>query len=243
LQSGSWQSGDRHGILAPQRRFVQTDKYDSVARALALVDRFSRILTDADDLAFCNARLNVTYLVGTDTVDDFVQVVLDTKGALVNAVVEGGAMAGDLSGSVLDELQRALRAISPDLADAPRRIEDDDVVERLLRDASEKLRTTGRSVTGAAAPVRRPEEIDALRRALEALSRVLSGPSVTRYRIASSSQPGVEYVITAGDADVECSCPGFEYRGQCRHARDVKAALAAGRPVPPAYVGEAGAQA
>ena len=57
--------------------------------------------------------------------DDFVQTVLETKGALVNAVVEGEALAGDLSGSVLDELQRALRAISPGLADTPARIEDD----------------------------------------------------------------------------------------------------------------------
>ena len=38
--------------------------------------------------------VNVTYLVGTGTVDDFVQAVLDTKGALVNAVVEGEALAG-----------------------------------------------------------------------------------------------------------------------------------------------------
>jgi len=41
--------------------------------------------------------------------DDFVQAVLETKGALVNAVVEGKALAADLSGSVLDELERALR--------------------------------------------------------------------------------------------------------------------------------------
>jgi hypothetical protein len=34
---------------------------------------------------------------------------------------------------------------------------------------------------------------------------------------------------------VTCSCPGFEYRGQCRHARDVKAALAEGKPVPGQY--------
>jgi hypothetical protein len=37
------------------------------------------------------------------------------------------------------------------------------------------------------------------------------------------------------DADVTCSCPGFEYRGQCRHARDIKAALASGQPVPVRY--------
>ena len=42
--------------------------------------------------------VNVTYLVGAGTIDDFVQTVLDTKGALVNAVVEGEAMAGDASG-------------------------------------------------------------------------------------------------------------------------------------------------
>ena len=84
-------------------------------------------------------------------------------------------------------------------------------------------------------PVRTPEEIDALRRALEALAALLSGPSVERYRIASTSHPGVDHVITADGADVTCSCPGFEYRGQCRHARDVKAALAAGTPAPPGY--------
>lgn len=31
-------------------------------------------------------------------------------------------------------LERALRAISPGLADAPNRIEDDDLIERLLRE-------------------------------------------------------------------------------------------------------------
>jgi hypothetical protein len=62
--------------------------------------------------------------------------------------------------------------------------------------------------------------------------------STIRFRsshISSSSHKGVEYEIVAIDADVTCSCPGFEYRGQCRHARDVKAALAAGEPVPPRY--------
>ena len=75
-----------------------------------------------------------------------------------------------------------------------------------------------------------------MKRALEALARVLSGPSVNRYWIASTSQSGVHYLITADGADATCSCPGFEYRGQCRHARDVKTALAAGSAVPAAYV-------
>ena len=95
--------------------------------------------------------VNVTYLVGTGTVDEFVQAVLETKGALVNAVVEGKALAADLSGSVLDELERALRAISPGLADTPASIVDADAIERLLREASDELRAhESRSEKGAA---------------------------------------------------------------------------------------------
>jgi hypothetical protein len=179
--------------------------------------------------------VNVTYLIGTGTVDDFVQSVLEAKGALVSAVVDGHALGGDLTGSVLDELERALRAISPGLADTPTRIVDEELIGRLLRNASDELRAHA-SRSGEVAASRRPEDIDALRRALEALARVLSGPSVQRYRIASTSLSGVDYLISADGTDVTCSCPGFEYRGQCRHARDVKAALAAGTAVPAAYV-------
>ena len=56
--------------------------------------------------------VNVTYMVAADTIDDFVQGVLEKKSALVSAVVDGKALAPDLSGDVLDELQRALRAVS-----------------------------------------------------------------------------------------------------------------------------------
>jgi SWIM zinc finger len=76
---------------------------------------------------------------------------------------------------------------------------------------------------------------EAFRRALERLVKVLSGSPSRRFRIASTSHPGVEYEIIVDDTDVTCSCRGFEYRGQCRHARDIKAALAAGGAVPAPY--------
>jgi SWI/SNF-related matrix-associated actin-dependent regulator 1 of chromatin subfamily A len=177
--------------------------------------------------------VNVTYMVGEGTVDDFVQTVLQTKAALVSAVVDGGALAADVSGNVLDELQRALHAISPGLADTSRGIEDEEVVNALLREASEQFRTSHGGGNGRAAGG--TVDLDAFKRALEGLLKVLSGGSSKRYRIASSSQPGVGYDIVADGADVTCSCPGFEYRGQCRHARDVKAALAAGKPMPAGY--------
>ncbi len=63
--------------------------------------------------------VNVTYLVGEQTIDEFVQAVLEVKTALVRTIVEGEALAGDVEGNVLDELERALAALSPGLADAP----------------------------------------------------------------------------------------------------------------------------
>jgi SWI/SNF-related matrix-associated actin-dependent regulator of chromatin subfamily A-like protein 1 len=176
--------------------------------------------------------VNVTYMVAASTIDDFVQSVLEKKGAIVSAVVDGRALAPELSGDVLDELQRAVREIASGLT-AAHEVLDDHLIERLLRQARRDLEAgAGRD---AGKPVRTPEEIAALRHALEALARALTGPVVERYRFASASHTGVEYELTIDGADVTCSCPGFEYRGQCRHARDLKSALAAGRSVPTGY--------
>ena len=53
---------------------------------------------------------------------------LETKAALVSAIVEGEAIAGDLGGDVLDELQRALHSLSSGLTEAPGGLADVDVV-------------------------------------------------------------------------------------------------------------------
>jgi hypothetical protein len=174
--------------------------------------------------------VNVTYMIASNTIDDFVQSVLERKGALVSAVVDGTALGPDLSGNVLDELQRAVRTIASEVtADVP----DGDLVRRLLRRARAESDAAPAARPGAA--VRSPEAADALRRALEILARALSSPPAERYRFASASHPGVEYEITVDGADVFCTCPGFEYRGQCRHARDVKSAIARGRGIPAGY--------
>jgi hypothetical protein len=185
--------------------------------------------------------VNVTYMVAADTIDDFVQGVLEKKGALVSAVVEGRALAPDVSGDVLDELQRALRAVSSRLGDAPGDINDENLIDRLLRHARLEIEASRAPMPSATAqgsdggPTRTPEEIEALRRAIDTLARALTGPTVERYLFASTSQPGVEYELTIDGADVICSCRGFEYRGQCRHARDLKTSLAGGDAVPDGY--------
>jgi len=179
--------------------------------------------------------VNVTYFVARDTIDDFVQAVLETKAALVNAIVEGQALAAGSGGDVLDELQRVLHSIGDGTADVPDQLEDDQLIARLLQNASQAFRAGHRSEAHGPVAVRSEREVEALARALEALVKTLSGPSVRRFRISSSSHGGIEHEIVVVDADVTCSCPGFGYRGQCRHARDVKAALAAGAPAPAGY--------
>ena len=173
--------------------------------------------------------VNVTYMVAAGTIDDFVQGVLAKKAALVSAVVDGTSLAPDVPGDVLDELQRAVRELTSGLADAPRGTKED-LIERLLHRA--RLDLEAGPGGGAGTSVRTPEEVAALRHALETLATALTGPAVERYRFASASHAGTEYELTVDGADVTCSCPGFEYRGQCRHARDLKSALAAGQAAP-----------
>ena len=180
--------------------------------------------------------VNVTYFVARNTIDDFVHAVLETKAALVNAIVDGAALAPGAGGDVLDELQRVLHALPAGAVDAAG---DDDTIARLLRQASDAFRASlaveGPAHRSLGEEGRSGPELQALTRALEGLVKVLSGPSARHFRIASTSHKGVEYEIVAVDADVTCSCPGFEYRGQCKHARDVKTALATGKAVPAPY--------
>jgi hypothetical protein len=70
---------------------------------------------------------------------------------------------------------------------------------------------------------------------LRALARALSPPiTSTKYTVAGSKD-GQFYEIEVDGTDVVCSCRGFEFRGQCKHARKLKDALANESDVPEEY--------
>jgi SWI/SNF-related matrix-associated actin-dependent regulator of chromatin subfamily A-like protein 1 len=194
----------------------------------------------AEDRAYRIGQTNtvhVTYVTAGGTVDDFVATLLETKAALIGAVVEGRALQeGVADGNVLDELQRLLSALSPHLADT--RIEDmhHDDVARLLRDATAAVERQDAGDAGEAGERTRRSESEAMRHALALLEQALATPSVTRYTVASNSRPDQQYTLTVDAAgDTACDCPGFGYRGQCSHARTLKTSLAKGGGAPAGY--------
>lgn len=183
--------------------------------------------------------VQVTYFVATDTVDEFVSAALSAKAALVDVVVEGVGAAPEgagLTGDLLGDLERLVAQLSPGIATLDDAASGEDPVDRLLREvtAAVAARSDARGVArdvGDAEP-RAPRALPA--EAILALARVLAGPASRRWRLASTSGRG-HYVLDADGGDVTCTCRGFEYRGQCRHARALQAALAAGREAPAGY--------
>lgn len=173
--------------------------------------------------------VNVTYMLAEGTTDEFVSSVLKAKAALVGAVVDGEGLDED-TGDALRELERILVALSPRLADT--RLDDlgREELAQLLSEASTKVDAeAGR----AAGDGDRPSQSEAMQRALALLEQALSGPSVEHYQAESTSGRGKVYDLTvAGGGDVVCSCPGFEYRGACNHARRLKEALIKERGLP-----------
>jgi SWI/SNF-related matrix-associated actin-dependent regulator 1 of chromatin subfamily A len=179
--------------------------------------------------------VNVTYVVAVRTIDEFVQAVLETKTQLVRSVVEGEALVAGSGGAVLEELERAIAALSPGLADARPDGGNERIMDELVRVATEQWRSRHDSTRAGETRATDPATIRGLRAALDVLARVLAGPKGHRFQTASSSKPGSHYFIDVDGSDVTCSCPGFEYRGQCKHARDVKNALASGQAPPAEY--------
>ncbi|HCD30318.1 MAG TPA: hypothetical protein DEQ73_06920, partial [Phycisphaerales bacterium] len=47
-----------------------------------------------------------------------------------------------------------------------------------------------------------------------------------QFEFPSSRDPSTKYVVSVSGGDIDCTCPGFQYRGTCRHVLEVKNKLA-----------------
>lgn len=175
--------------------------------------------------------VNVTYMIANGTVDSFVKTVLETKAALMDAIVEGSIMVpggeAALQLDVLSELKRMMNALSVQ----PNKIEESNIHDVLQKAGDVYLEENTSHLQEATRKQLRPYSEEAIR----ILAEVLSGPDRSVYHAESSSQKGKFYTLEVVGADITCDCPGFTHRGSCRHVRPLKSALVAGKPLPKGY--------
>ena len=171
-------------------------------------------------------------MVARKTLEEFVRTVLDTKARLVDDVVEGRALGDAMQGDVLQELRRMVAQLGDAFGAARAEGADAEALEELLRQASDNyLRANAATLSEPARRELKPVSESAIR----ALAAALAGPERVIYAIASASNPKVSYRLEVDGADIACDCKGFAYRGMCRHARDLKKALATGAPLSADY--------
>ena len=174
--------------------------------------------------------VNVTYMIATGTIDSFVKTVLETKAALMEAVVEGSIMLNgdaDLQLDVLSELKRMMKTISVDTTN----LEESDIHQMLQDAGNTYLEENASNLKEATQKKLRPYSEEAIR----ILAEVLSGPQRSVYQAESSSSKGKFYTLEVIGADISCDCPGFTHRGSCRHVRPLKTALVNDKPLPKGY--------
>jgi hypothetical protein len=162
------------------------------------------------------ASVTVHYLVARGTIDEFVSQLLATKSALARAVVDGTALSAVATRDVLAELEHLVGRLALQLEETGVPLTDEEWVEALRAEAAREA--AGVPDDPAPHPV-------VSREALLALARVLTRPQARTFRVASTSDPAKHYTLTYEANEATCTCPGFEYRGTCRHARDLKAEM------------------
>ena len=180
--------------------------------------------------------VNVTYMVAADTVDAFVQQALSVKTKLVEAVVDGDHSGHLGQTDILRDLESALRQLSPALADASLIESDDsknrnqDWAKKVLEAAGDHLRSqfgkNGDSSIDDDAKDSAGEHPTLTPEMLRSLAQAITGPQVRQFEFPSSRDPSTKYVVSVSGGDVDCTCPGFQYRGTCRHVIEVKKKLA-----------------
>jgi SWI/SNF-related matrix-associated actin-dependent regulator of chromatin subfamily A-like protein 1 len=138
-------------------------------------------------------RVTVEYFHADRTLDTYIATLLKQKMALI-AAVEAEEVPDQ---SILAEIQDGLRQLAPALLEEVR-----------------AARATGDTAA----------RIDALasakpRQGAEKTSLLETGS----WEFTSSRDPSASYQVRFGrTGHLECSCPGFTYRGNCKHTREVR---------------------
>jgi superfamily II DNA/RNA helicase len=171
--------------------------------------------------------VQVTYMVADETIDTFVRAVLETKAALADAIVEGEALPAFATSDIFSDLVGLMESLRSSGTRLKGEVSEENVGD-WVREAQKEFQ-----VAHPIVHVGRTTRVESLpAEALDALIRALSGPESKRYRVASKSGKGKFYEIEQSGPDLICSCPGFEYRGTCRHTKDLKEALVKGSELP-----------
>ncbi len=141
-----------------------------------------------------------------------------------------GKSLGELgSGDILRDLEDTLRQMSSGLADATALADADgenrdaDWARRVVEAAAEDLRKRYEQPDANDEPAtnKRPSPV-LTAEVIQALANALAGPSGSKFEFPSSSDPRKKYTVTVMGSDMDCTCPGFEYRGTCKHIVEVR---------------------
>jgi hypothetical protein len=149
----------------------------------------------------------VTYLYVPETLDDFVAALLEQKAANIGVLEAEAAEQATLVQQVVDAAVRGERpARTLGMTGAREGVKSDPA-----RPAP------GRSVGLL------EETLDLLARARRGLAA--QGPTTEEHRVPSKSKPDEYYTVTVASGVVRCDCPGFSYRGNCSHTREIAARI------------------
>jgi SWI/SNF-related matrix-associated actin-dependent regulator 1 of chromatin subfamily A len=139
--------------------------------------------------------VTVEYFHAANSLDGYIAELLSRKMALI-AAVEADEVP---DASILEELQAGLRALTPAMHEEVR-----------LAKAGSTSTATVEALTLILRPQKRETEIEK------------SGS----WEFTSSRNVSETYRVTFGRAGhLECTCKGFEFRGNCKHVQEVRAAL------------------
>ena len=143
-------------------------------------------------------QVTVEYLLASGTLDDYIARLLEAKLRLVQAV----EAAEVPDASILKDLQEELSRLGPALLQESR---------------------------AAGAGGREGARLEIIGEMVAALPEDTPLLETGAWEFPSSRDAGRTYRVAFGrGGHLQCTCPGFEYRGECKHVRDVrKTALAA----------------